>query len=139
MLEVLDAPAEPQVIELPSVPSASNAAVNMEAVSFAYNGDDTVLRDINLEVAAGETVALVGPSGGGKSTLFKLLLGYYPPGSGAISILGKGIDQYSLTALREKIAYVPQESYLFSGTIAENIAFEPAPVKKGHCRCQGGI
>lgn len=123
VLEVLDAPAEPQVIELPSVPSASNAAVNMEAVSFAYNGDDTVLRDINLEVAAGETVALVGPSGGGKSTLFKLLLGYYPPGSGAISILGKGIDQYSLTALREKIAYVPQESYLFSGTIAENIAF----------------
>ena len=122
VLEILDAPAEPKAIELPSVSSANTAAVNIEAVSFAYN-DEPVLRDINLEVAPGETVALVGPSGGGKSTLFKLLLGYYPPGSGAISILGKGIDQYSLTALREKIAYVPQESYLFSGTIAENIAF----------------
>src|SRR5690606_31772313 len=115
-------PGEPKAIELPSVSSANTAAVNIEAVSFAYN-DEPVLRDINLEVAPGETVALVGPSGGGKSTLFKLLLGYYPPGSGAISILGKGIDQYSLAELREQIAYVPQESYLFSGTIAENIAF----------------
>lgn len=122
VLEILDAPGEPKAIELPSVSSANTAAVNIEAVSFAYN-DEPVLRDINLEVAPGETVALVGPSGGGKSTLFKLLLGYYPPGSGAISILGKGIDQYSLAELREQIAYVPQESYLFSGTIAENIAF----------------
>ncbi len=123
VLEILDAPAEPQRIELSTIPSASSAAVNMEAVSFAYNGDETVLGDINLEVVAGETVALVGPSGGGKSTLFKLLLGYYPPNAGAISILGKGIDQYLLSELREQLAYVPQESYLFSGSIAENIAF----------------
>lgn len=123
VLEILDAPAEPQRIELSTIPSASSAAVNMEAVSFAYNGDETVLEDINLKVVTGETVAFVGPSGGGKSTLFKLLLGYYPPSAGAISILGKGIDQYLLNELREQLAYVPQESYLFSGSIAENIAF----------------
>lgn len=121
VLEILDAPLEPERLELPTAPVPHSAAVSFQGVTFAYNGNEAAVKDISLQVAAGETVALVGPSGGGKSTLFKLLLGYYPPGAGAISLLGRGQDQYSLTEMRQNIAYVPQESYLFSGTIAENI------------------
>jgi ABC-type multidrug transport system fused ATPase/permease subunit len=123
VLEILDAPKEPERLELPAAASPSSAAVSLEAVTFAYNGGEPALENISLAVQPGETVALVGPSGGGKSTLFKLLLGYYPPEAGAISILGRGLNQYSLQELREHIAYVPQTSYLFSGTIAENIGF----------------
>lgn len=81
-----------------------------------------VIKDLNLSIAEGETVAIVGPSGGGKSTLFKLLLGFVYPQSGSMSIMGKPSNEYSLRELRELYAFVPQEPYLFSGTIRENIA-----------------
>lgn len=123
-LELLEQQPEPQRIPLPASPTCTEATVALEHITFAYPGrEEPVLRDINLKVAKGETLAIVGPSGGGKSTLFKLLLGYYPLNAGAISLLGKGLDQYTLQELREQLAYVPQTSYLFSGTIAENIGF----------------
>src|SRR5690554_2678782 len=112
-LEIIEQPPEPPHITLPTAPSAQNAAIAMEKVSFSYSTQERpALEDIDLLVQPGETVALVGPSGGGKSTLFKLLLGYYPPNAGAISLLGKGLDQYSLEELRDQIAFVPQISYL---------------------------
>lgn len=123
VMEIIDQAPEAERIVLPAT-SAVNAAVALENVSFAYSEDEgAVLDAVSITVAEGETVALVGPSGGGKSTLFKLLLGYYLPNQGSIVLLGKGMDHYTLTDLRKHIAYVPQIPYLFSGTIAENIGF----------------
>lgn len=123
-LEIIGQQPEPQRIELPARPACSNAAVALEKVTFAYTDNAPPALDaISLEVDQGETIALVGPSGGGKSTLFKLLLGYYPPTAGAISLLGKPIDRYTLNELRNLFALVPQSAYLFSGTVAENISF----------------
>lgn len=122
-LEIIEQEPEPQHLVVPPV-TKTKAAVAMENVTFAYADDEEpVLDNITLAVQQGKTVALVGPSGGGKSTLFKILLGYYPPQTGALSLLGKGLGQYSLAELRNKIAFVPQIPYLFSGTIAENIGF----------------
>lgn len=124
VLEILEAEPEPQHITLAASPTEIDAIISIENISFTYVTDqDATLIDIDLAVQAGETLALVGPSGGGKSTLFKLLLGFYSPNQGAISLLGKGMDQYTLEELREQIAYVPQTPFLFSGTIAENISF----------------
>jgi ATP-binding cassette subfamily B protein len=123
VLEVIEQDPEPERLTQPC-PAAADGAVTLENVSFAYREDENpVLKDISLKVQEGETVALVGPSGGGKSTLFKLLLGYYPPHSGAISLLGKGLEELTLAELRDLSALVPQTPYLFTGTIAENIAF----------------
>jgi ATP-binding cassette subfamily B protein len=122
VLEVIQADQEPLVI--PTAPARREGAISLEGVTFAYTPDEEpVLENIDLSVAPGETVALVGPSGSGKSTLFKLLLGFYAPREGGISLLGKGMNQYTLEELREQIAYVPQLPYLFSGTIAENIGY----------------
>jgi ABC-type multidrug transport system fused ATPase/permease subunit len=108
-----------------------NAVIEIRNVNFTYQADqvesqsdDTkILQDISLLALQGQIVALVGPSGGGKSTILKLLLGFYPIGGGTISINGKLIEQYSLTRLREIMAYVSQEAYLFDGTIEENIRY----------------
>lgn len=123
-LELIEQQPEPERIDLPAAPTYVDGAVVLENVTFAYaEGEHPALVNISFQVNPGETVALVGPSGGGKSTLFKLLLGYYPPAKGAISMLGKPIDHYSLRELRELTALVPQSAYLFSGTVAENIGY----------------
>lgn len=121
VLEILAAPQEPEQLSMPKTASAGSGAVSVDSVTFAYNDGEPALKDISLNVEPGETVALVGPSGGGKSTLLKLLLGYYPPAEGSIAVLGQSLDQYSIKDLRRQIAYVAQDSFLFSGTIAENI------------------
>lgn len=98
-------------------------AVRFLDIDFGYNGSDTVLRGLSFDVDRGEVVALAGPSGGGKSTVLKLLLGLYPLRSGRIEILGRPLESYSLEALRQLTAFVPQDSYLFAATVEENIAF----------------
>jgi ABC-type multidrug transport system fused ATPase/permease subunit len=97
--------------------------LQFDSVDFAYNCDDLVLKGFTTEVDKGETSAVVGLSGSGKSTLFKLLLGFYKSAAGRICLFGRDIREYSLSELRGLIAYVPQESYLFSGTIRENISY----------------
>jgi ABC-type multidrug transport system fused ATPase/permease subunit len=100
-------------------------------LAFSYKGEDEegssddveVLREINLKAERGQVAALVGPSGGGKSTIVKLLLGFYPVHEGEIVIDGVGIDAYPLSQLRSLMAYVPQDAYLFDGTIEENIRY----------------
>ena len=88
-----------------------------------FNDSAPILNDVSLSVEEGQIAALVGPSGGGKSTIIKLLMGLYPVGDNRITVMGKSINLYPLSELRDLMAYVPQDAYLFDGTIEENIRF----------------
>jgi ABC-type multidrug transport system fused ATPase/permease subunit len=129
ILALLDSPLEPERYAASpaagSLPSKNGhgSMVAFRDVTFAYNGGENILNALSFDVAAGQFVAFAGPSGGGKSTIFKLLLGCYPVKGGALYIAGKPLSDYPLAALRDQIAYVPQDAYLFSGTIYENIRY----------------
>ncbi len=122
-LEVMD--TEPDIqdskdsIELDKV----EGRVHFENVSFKYDEGGQVLNDINLRLEPGETVALVGPSGGGKSTLCSLIPRFYEATEGIIRIDGKDIRNIKLKSLRKNIGIVQQDVYLFAGTILENIKY----------------
>lgn len=109
----------PQAISLPQV----TGKVEYQDVSFAYHIDQPVLTNLNLLALPGEAIALVGHSGSGKTTLANLLPRFYDPQSGHILIDGIDIRDVTLRSLRRQIGIVPQETILFSGTIAQNIAF----------------
>lgn len=99
-------------------------SIEFNKVSFTYPGADAaVLRDAQLEIAAGERIGIAGPSGAGKSTSFRLLLRFYDPVHGQIKINGYDARDISLAALRKRIALLEQDTYLFDSSIAENIAF----------------
>ncbi len=95
----------------------------ISGLSFGYDDNKAVLENFNMNVSEGEKILLMGESGCGKSTLLKLLLRFYEKTGGEIKLYGKDITQYSLEQLREMITYVPQNNYLFEGTVRENIAF----------------
>ncbi len=122
VFELEDIPFEPINYNLESRTS-SKCMVMLDKVSFGYEKGHTVLKDITIKVGKGETVALVGASGGGKSSIVKLLLGYYPPDKGNIVINGQPLKNYTLPQLREMIAYVPQDTSLFNATIRDNILY----------------
>jgi len=117
------------VPEITSPPNAEDIATNVlaqisfEHVSFHYptRPDKYALHDFTLDVKAGQTVALVGPSGAGKTTLFQLLMRFYDPTQGTIRLNGMDIRQLSFTSLRGMIGIVPQDPVIFSGTACENI------------------
>ena len=92
-------------------------------VVFGYEKDKPVLKGLDLHVPAGQTVALVGESGAGKTTVLNMITGFYMPDSGTLQIDGKNIEDIDLTSYRQHIALVPQASMLFSGTIRENIVY----------------
>lgn len=96
-------------------------AIAIDNISFCYREDKPLLQDYSMKVMKGESVAITGASGCGKTTVSKLLLGLYPVAKGDIKILGKSYRECANTVFREQIAYVPQEPYLFSTTIRENI------------------
>jgi ATP-binding cassette subfamily B protein len=97
-------------------------SIEVRGVSFSYGGsDELVLRDVDLTVAPGERLALVGPTGAGKSTLAKLIARLYDPVSGTVSFGGVDLRQASHASLRRHLCVVPQEGFLFSGTILENV------------------
>lgn len=104
--------------------------IKFENVIFSYDGKNNVLNDINLEVQPGEIVGIVGPSGAGKSSLLQLLCRLYEPDSGSIFIDGHEIRKLDLNFLREQIGIVLQDTFLFSGTIAENIAYTKPDASK---------
>ncbi len=100
-----------------------NGQVRFEHVSFGYDPNQLVLKDINLETKPGEMIALVGPTGSGKTTIVNLLTRFYDIRTGQISIDSKDITDYRIDDLRKRISIVLQDTYLFSGTILENIRY----------------
>ncbi len=116
---------EPTVVEKPSAIVLPPATGKVEYcnVSFAYQPGEPVLRNLNLEIAPGDAIALVGASGAGKTTLVNLLPRFYDPQSGEILIDGINTQDITLNSLRRQIGIVPQDTTLFSGSIAQNIAF----------------
>ena len=97
--------------------------IRVENVSFAYDGNLDVLRDVSLEVRSGETIAIVGPSGGGKTTLCQLIPRFYDVSSGAIRIDGQDIRDVTQRSIHENIGIVQQDVFLFADTIFENIRY----------------
>jgi len=95
--------------------------VVLEGVTFGYAGGDPVLSDVDIEIAPGERVAFVGPTGAGKSTMAKLIARFYDPTAGTVRIGDADLRDIRLRSLRDEVVVVPQEGYLFSGTIADNI------------------
>ena len=95
--------------------------IKFENLHFAYNDDDYVLKDLNIEIQENQTVAFVGHTGSGKSTIMNLVVKFYEPSKGKLKIGGKDISEYSRRYLRENISIVLQDSFLFEGTLLENI------------------
>ncbi|MCB0055847.1 MAG: ABC transporter ATP-binding protein, partial [Caldilineaceae bacterium] len=123
VFEIIDTPSEitevPDAIEL----AESEGAVSFEHVSFAYYNGPRVLDDITFGVAPGQTVALIGPTGSGKSTIINLLPRFYDPIEGVVRIDGIDVRQLTLDSLRSHVGMVLQNPFLFSNTIGENIAY----------------
>jgi ATP-binding cassette subfamily B protein len=121
MLEILAVPQEPRD-GTPAVQASDSRGISVEDLSFRYSAAAPVLDKVSFQVPTGKVYALVGPSGSGKSTVLQLLLGLYPPEQGEILVNGHSLAKASLAAIREQIAYVPQSSWLYAASIAENIA-----------------
>ena len=100
--------------------------IKLQNVSFAYNSSEQVLKDVSLHIAAGQSISFVGPTGAGKSTLAKLIARFYDPTSGQILIDNMDVKDISIESLHRQLGVVPQEPFLFHGTIKENIRF-PRP------------
>jgi ATP-binding cassette subfamily B protein len=114
---------EPIEIDEPAdgVAVPADRPIVLEGVTFGYAGGEPVLSDIDIEIAPGERVAFVGPTGAGKSTMAKLIARFYDPTAGRVRIGDVDLHDIRLRSLREEVVVVPQEGYLFSGTIADNI------------------
>ncbi|KPB04096.1 ABC transporter ATP-binding protein [Bacillus sp. CHD6a] len=120
--EIMD--TEPDIADAPGAVHAElDGEIHYRNVSFGYEGNERVLKNINLTVRAGETVAIVGPSGAGKTTLCSLLPRFYELEEGSILIDGFDTRELTLESLRSQIGIVQQDVFLFSGTIRENIAY----------------
>ncbi|MCI9457064.1 MAG: ABC transporter ATP-binding protein [Oscillospiraceae bacterium] len=126
IFEFLDQEEEPEQWPFSAEPddrAEADVMLSVRDVDFAYTGGRKVLERFSMDVKKGSFTAITGESGSGKSTLAKLLLGFYPLEHGSISVNGKPYSDITLKEVREQIAYVPQEPYLYETTIAENIAY----------------
>jgi ABC-type multidrug transport system fused ATPase/permease subunit len=123
IVDVLD--EEPEVLDRPDAKPLPHVEghVRFENVRFGYGEGPDVLPGLDLDVPAGTTVALVGHTGAGKSTIAKLLARFYDPREGAITIDGNDLRDVTQASLRRQLGIVPQEGFLFAGTVSENIAF----------------
>lgn len=121
VFHVLDEKPEPADPENAVTLDHVRESIRFEHVDFDYSKDVPILRNIDLEVRVGEMCALVGPTGGGKTTLTALLARFYEPTAGRIKIDGRDLAEYTRSSLRAKIAYVPQDPFLFTGSILENL------------------
>jgi len=125
--QAVEPPDRPQALPLGQVAGE----LTLEQVSFSYEAEQPVLRNLSLRVKPGQVVALVGPSGAGKSTLFSLLLRFNTAQSGRVLLDGRDLADLKASELRKAVALVPQQSAVFSGTVAEAIAFgRPATLQQ---------
>lgn len=122
-LEVIE--TNPDIVDIENATELKNikGVIDYQDVCFSYNENESVLNHINIHIDAGKSIALVGPSGGGKTTICSLLPRFYDVTSGKIMIDGKDIRSLSLHSLRKAIGIVQQDVYLFTGSIKENIAY----------------
>ena len=123
VLDLLDQPAEDGDLPGAREPCKLSGAISFRHVDFGYDPAHPVLRDFSADIPAGSMVAVVGPTGAGKTTLVSLLLRFYTPQKGSITIDGLPIQQYTRDGLRRRLAIVLQDGWLCGGTIAENIAY----------------
>ncbi|HXR23623.1 MAG TPA: ABC transporter ATP-binding protein, partial [Acidimicrobiales bacterium] len=110
---------KPEAYDLPPI----QGAIELEHVDFSYVPGDLILRDVNIAIRAGEVVAFVGATGAGKSTIAKLVTRFYDPSKGRVTIDGHDLTDVTLGSLRRQLGVVPQEPFLFTGTIRDNVAF----------------
>ncbi|MEU4863973.1 ABC transporter ATP-binding protein [Kitasatospora aureofaciens] len=123
VFELLDAPEQSPEPAMPEKPDAVHGRVSFQDVSFRYDPDKPLIDDLSLKVEPGQTVAIVGPTGAGKTTLVNLLMRFYEVSSGRITLDGVDIAAMSREDLRSGIGMVLQDTWLFGGTIADNIAY----------------
>ncbi|HEY9372311.1 ABC transporter ATP-binding protein [Streptomyces sp.] len=123
MQELLQEPTSTAEAATPLDVRALRGEIAFEDVSFQYGSDEPALRDIDLRIPAGQTVAFVGETGAGKSTLVKLVARFYDPTAGRVAVDGMDLRELDLTAYRHRLGVVPQEAYLFAGTVRDAIAY----------------
>lgn len=117
---VLD--TRPTIAEHPgSVDLPAGGGIDVDAVTFAYGSNEPVLHDVTMHIADGERIAFVGPTGAGKSTLAKVIARFYDPVEGAVRVGGVDLRDATFASLRERIVVVPQEGFLFAGTLRDNV------------------
>ncbi|HEU5101468.1 MAG TPA: ATP-binding cassette domain-containing protein, partial [Roseiflexaceae bacterium] len=123
VFELLD--TQPTVQDAPGAKAlpASQGRITFQNVSFSYEASAPVLRDVSLELRAGEILALVGPSGAGKSTMLNMIPRFYDPTSGSIQLDGIDLRDITQASLRDQLAIVPQDTMLFGGSIRDNILY----------------
>jgi ATP-binding cassette subfamily B protein/subfamily B ATP-binding cassette protein MsbA len=123
VFEILDSPEEIREVSAPKKLDETKGKIAFENVSFGYETGRDVLRNINLEIAPGESIALIGPSGAGKTTLLNLLPRFFDPATGVVKIDGVDAREFLVKDLRSQMALVLQQPLILPGTIGENIAF----------------
>lgn len=130
IFELLDQPVTIASPAQPVVPATVRGRIEFERVWFAYHGEDYVLRDVSFVIEPGERVAIVGPTGSGKTTVIKLLNRSYDVGRGRVLVDGVDVRDWDLAALRRHIGVVLQDVFMFSGTIASNLTLERDDVSR---------
>ncbi|MEU8553490.1 ABC transporter ATP-binding protein [Streptomyces anthocyanicus] len=121
--ELLREPTSTRAAEKPSEVTALRGEIAFEDVHFRYGDDEAALTGIDLRIPAGQTVAFVGETGAGKSTLVKLVARFYDPTDGRVTVDGRDLRDLDLTSYRHRLGVVPQEAYLFPGTVRDAIAY----------------
>ena len=123
IFEILDQEEEKEdAIHIP-VPETLRGEVNFKHVSFGYSSDRLLMEDVNFKVKPKQMVAIVGPTGAGKTTMINLLMRFYELTGGQIEVDGKDVSHFSRAAIRQKFGMVLQDTWLFEGTVANNIAY----------------
>ncbi|MGN0400738.1 MAG: ABC transporter ATP-binding protein [Acetatifactor sp.] len=123
MFEIIDAVPEVKEVPNPLRPSVLKGEIELKNVTFGYEPNKPILKDVSFRVKAGEVLGIVGRSGAGKSTLVNLISRLYDADEGEVLVDGVNVRQYGFKELRKNVAMVSQETYIFAGTVAENIAY----------------